>query len=485
MSKLIVVSNRVAAPQEQGVGSTGGLAMALSAALRNRSGVWFGWSGETTEAFTGQATSKRIGGVTVALLDLEEQDRQEYYNGYANRVLWPLFHYRSDLIAYERSFEEGYERVNGRFADALLPLIEQDDLIWVQDYHLLSLARELRKRGAKNRIGFFLHVPWPGRRQLTTFPRHATLVEGMLDYDLIGFQTRDSQQAFAEYIVHQADGDISIDGIVDAFGKRTRIGAFPIGIDAADFARSVRSPMARAAYKRTRASLLRRKMIVGVDRLDYSKGLEERFLAYEQLFVDYPEYLEKVFFLQIATPSRDDVDAYQEIRARLDAQTGRINGAYADIDWVPIRYVNKAYRRDVLAGIYRAAHVGLVTPLRDGMNLVAKEYVAAQDPRDPGVLVLSELAGAAEQLKDALIVNPFSREGMAEAMRQALAMPLRERLARWNALYEGIARDDVLNWRDSFLKALAEGDQRAASPESPQRTSGADNLVSDHVGRYQ
>jgi trehalose 6-phosphate synthase len=197
-------------------------------------------------------------------------------------------------------------------------------------------------------------------------------------------------------------------------------------------------------------------MVVGVDRLDYSKGLEERFLAYEQLLADHPDWAERVFLLQIATPSRDTVQTYQEIRAKLDAVSGRINGAYATMDWVPIRYVNRAHRRDDLAGVYRAAHVGLVTPLRDGMNLVAKEYVAAQDPEDPGVLVLSKYAGAAEQMEAALIVNPFSREEMSEALATALAMPRDERIARWRQLMDGVLRDDVSAWRDRFVEALRE-----------------------------
>jgi trehalose 6-phosphate synthase len=454
MGRLIVVSNRVNPPDDPGAGSAGGLAMALAAALRDGRGLWFGWSGETCEKFTGNLSIQQVGGVTVVLVDLEEQDRQEYYNGYANRTLWPLFHYRTDLVAFERSFDEGYGRVNTRFAETLRPLIQDDDLIWVQDYHLLPLARELRRRGVRNRIGFFLHVPWPARRLLTTLPRHEELVEALFDCDLIGFQTRDSCEAFREYVDYGVGGEWDADSVT-AFGKRSQVGVFPIGIDAADFARAVESTQAKAAFDRTRASLLGRKMIIGVDRLDYSKGLEERFCAYEQLLSDHPDELEKVFFLQIATPSRDEVEAYQDIRGRLDALSGRINGAFADIDWVPIRYVNRAYRRDALAGIFRAADVGLVTPLRDGMNLVAKEYVAAQDPADPGVLILSELAGAAEQMREALIVNPFSREDMAEAILRALTMPLEERSARWSALYEGVQRDNVGVWRESFVAALA------------------------------
>ncbi|OYX72777.1 MAG: alpha,alpha-trehalose-phosphate synthase (UDP-forming) [Caulobacter sp. 32-67-35] len=456
MSRLIVVSNRVNPPSDAGVGTAGGLAMALAAALREYSGVWFGWSGETTDAFTGQISMQRVGGVTVALVDLEEQDREEYYDGYANRTLWPLFHSRTDLAAYERSFGEGYQRVNRRFAETLAPLIGPGDLVWIHDYHLIPLAEELRRLGVTNRIGFFLHIPWPGRRLLTTLPQHRQLVESLLAYDLVGFQTRDALEAFSDYVGRELELVID-DGVIEANGRRTRIGAFPIGIEATAFAELAQGEAAKATFDRVRLSQTGRKMIVGVDRLDYSKGLEERFLAYEQMLADHPDWAERVFLLQIATPSRDAVQAYQEIRARLDGVSGRINGAYATVDWVPIRYVNRTHRRDELAGVYRAAHVGLVTPLRDGMNLVAKEYVAAQDPEDPGVLVLSRYAGAAEQMEDALIVNPFSREETSEALELALAMPRRERIARWTRLMEGVVRDDVAAWRDRFVSAL-EGD---------------------------
>lgn len=464
MGRLIVVSNRVQSPSDSATGSAGGLAMALAAALREHSGLWFGWSGETVETFTGGVSMRRSGSVNVATLDLDEQDRQEYYNGYANKTLWPLFHYRTDLAAHERSFDAGYERVNERFAAALAPLVRPDDVLWVHDYHLIPLARELRRRGLANRIGFFLHIPWPSRRVLTNLPRHQDLVEALLDYDLIGFQTTDSRDAFQAYVTEGLGGTVSAAGEVSALGKRTRVGAFPIGIDVEDFREAAASPTAQAVHRRMRRSMTGRKMILGVDRLDYSKGLEERFLAYEQFLADGTEQLENVFMLQIATLSRDEVDAYQDLRARLDAVSGRINGAYATIDWVPLRYVNRSYRRDELAGVYRAAHLGLVTPLRDGMNLVAKEYVAAQDPENPGVLVLSQFAGAAEQMTAALIVNPFSREDVAEAIRLGLAMPKAERLSRWRELMDGVQAHGVSQWCDDFLGELF-------STRSPRKVS--------------
>jgi trehalose 6-phosphate synthase len=456
MSRLIVVSNRVNPPTDPGVGTAGGLAMALSAALREEKGIWFGWSGEITEHFTGKPSIQKVGGVTVALVDLEEQDRAEYYDGYANRTLWPLFHYRTDLTAYERSFNEGYLRVNERFAETLLPLIRPDDLIWVQDYHLIPLASELRRRGVKNHIGFFLHTPWPARSVFNTLPRHLELVETFFAYDLVGFHTHNYLDAFSDYVFHEAAGEFRYP-CAEAFGRRVQLGVFPIGIDVEQFRSALSGKASRDYYERVRTSKLDRKMLLGVDRLDYSKGLEERFLAYERFLDDNPDRAEQVFLLQIATPSRTGVDAYKDLRSLLDTISGRVNGTHATVDWVPLRYVNKTYRRDELGGIYRAAEIGLVTPLRDGMNLVAKEYVAAQDEADPGVLILSQFAGAAEQMKDALIVNPLSPEDVADAIRRGLDMPLSERRRRWQSLMDGIINGDVTAWRDAFVAALKKG----------------------------
>jgi len=458
MSRLIVVSNRVNPPpapdKGDGEGSVGGLAMALAAALREYSGIWFGWSGKTTPQFTGQLAMQRIDGVTTATVDLEEGDYQEYYNGYANMTLWPLFHYRVDLTAYDRSFGEGYDRVNKRFAETLLPLIEPDDVIWVHDYHLIPMARELRRMGVTNRIGFFLHIPWPAHQLVVTLPRHRPLVEAMFDYDLIGFQTEESRHAFEGYVVSEVNGSVGPGDALSAFGKTTRAAVFPIGIDAADFARITDSPRARKVYDRMLAHSVFRKMVVGVDRLDYSKGLEERLVGFERFLHDNPDQRREVMLLQIAPISRDEVEAYQDLRGRLDGLIGRINGAYAEMDFTPIRYVNRSYRRDELAGVYRAAKVGLVTPLRDGMNLVAKEYVAAQDPDDPGVLILSRFAGAARQLSDALIINPNSPEEISDALSRALSMDLAERKRRWETLFHNVQTQDVTAWRDHFVQTL-------------------------------
>jgi len=471
MSRLIVVSNRVSPPTARGEETVGGLAMALSAALREYSGIWFGWSGQTAPEFTGEMHTQTADGVTVATVDLEEADVHEYYNGYANKTLWPLFHYRVDLTEYQRSFGEGYGRVNRRFAETLAPLIEEGDLIWVQDYHLIPLARELRSLGVKNRIGFFLHIPWPAHQLVVTLPRHRQLVESLFHYDLIGFQTREHLQAFEGYVTTEAGGNLLDDGVMHCFGRSVRAGAFPIGIDADNFAQLLDTPQANRSYDIMAAHSVFRSMIVGVDRLDYSKGLEERMLGFERLLTDHPEFRREVLLLQIAPVSRDSVEAYQDLRTRLDGQIGRINGEFGDMDWSPIRYVNKNYRRDELAGIYRAAKIGLVTPLRDGMNLVAKEYVAAQNPADPGVLILSRFAGSALQMRQALIVNPYNPEEVADALRRALTMPREERLERWQALYECVQEEDVTAWRDAYVRALSgeDEDHDAASPPNLTR----------------
>jgi len=454
MSRLIVVSNRVSAPKDPAAGSAGGLAMALSAALRKYEGLWFGWSGETVEHFTGELNIEDRAGVAVATVDLEPQDVDEYYNGYANKTLWPLFHHRIDLTAYERSYGEGYERTNRRFAEVLQPLLRPDDVIWIHDYHMIPMARDLRRLGVKNRIGFFLHTPWPARQLLVTLPHHRRLVESMFDFDLLGFQTREWLGLFQRYVEVEAGGKVRADGRVEAFGRSVQTGAFPIGIDVDGFLAARDSPLGRRTYDRMSASAAFRSMIVGVDRLDYSKGLEQRLLGYEQFLEDNPELRGEVFLLQVTPISRDEVDTYQDMRVRLEALAGRVNGAYADMDWQPIRYLNRTFRRDQLAGIYRAAKAGLVTHMSDGMNLVAKEYVAAQDPEDPGVLILSRFAGAAEQMGEALLVNPFSREELSEAIQKALTMPREERIRKWKALMKVVRDTDVARWRDDYVQAL-------------------------------
>jgi trehalose 6-phosphate synthase len=449
--------------KKRGSGAEGGLAVAVNAALKERGGIWFGWSGQISEQESNEAETFNVGNITYASVDLTQKDHAEYYNGFANRTLWPLFHYRLDLTDFNRRNLLGYLRVNQLLASRLLPLLEPDDLIWVHDYHLIPMAELLRTAGCNQRMGFFLHIPWPAMEVLLALPNHMEIVRSLSVYDLVGFQTDRDLRAFLDYIEQEAGGKVGKDGTVSVFGRRFKAEAFPIQIDTDNVTEASREAINSRQTKRLKASLRGRDLIIGVDRLDYSKGLVTRMEAYELLLTNYPANRGQVTFLQIAPPSRSDVPEYVEIRQELEYAAGRINGAFAEFDWNPIRYLNKGFTRQTLTGFYRLGRVGLVTPLRDGMNLVAKEFVAAQDPKDPGVLVLSRFAGAARELNGALVVNPYDVEGVAEALQVALTLGLKERKERWNAMYEQLRTHDVHYWREQFLDSLAGVRKRRAS----------------------
>lgn len=455
--RLVIVSNRVAVPTARGApGAQGGLAGALDAALRKTKGLWFGWSGEDCERPAAEPHVRDDGDVTFAIVDLSPQDLEDYYNGYANSTLWPLFHYRLDLTEFERETGRGYERVNRRFAETLAPLLRADDIVWVHDYHLIPLGADLRRRAAGNRIGFFLHIPWPPASLLVSLPFHRRLVRSMLAYDLVGFQCDEWLNSFLHYcrtelgaLVDEATGRIEL------AGRATVARTYPIGIDFDHFSALSTTGEARQAAQRVLSSTRHRTAMVGVDRLDYSKGLPERLDGIGRFFDRYPDRVHDLVFIQIAPPSRGDIGSYQKIRAELERKTGQINGARSRIDLVPIRYVNQGHTPAELNGIYSACKIGLVTPLRDGMNLVAKEYIAAQDPDDPGVLILSRFAGAAQQLSEALLVNPQSPDDIASAIRDALDMPVDERKGRWRVMFDCVRRQNVQAWSDSFIRDLA------------------------------
>ena len=458
MSRLVVISNRVAVPKARGAaGAQGGLAGALNAALKENGGIWFGWSGQEIDAFTGNIDVRRsLDGVTTATIDLEPQDVEEYYNGYANSTLWPLFHYRIDLTEYEREFGKGYERVNDLFAQSVFSLIEPDDIVWVHDYHFIPLGERLRARGIGNKLGFFLHIPWPPTNLLVSLPYHERLVRTLLAYDLVGFQNSTWLDSFLHYCGKELGAQIDEQtGTIVLDGRTTVARAYPIGIDFDHFTARGREPLAQEAEDRLAVSLRGRTGMIGVDRLDYSKGIPERIDGIGRFFDSNADRVKDLVFIQIAPPSREDIDSYQNIRSLLEQKCGQINGARSDVDLVPIRYVNKGYDQAELFGFYRACKIGLVTPLRDGMNLVAKEYVAAQDPDDPGVLVLSRFAGAAQQLQDAVLVNPHSPDDLAHAIRLALDMPLEERKARWEKLIVSVREENVLRWTDNFIADLS------------------------------
>ncbi len=385
--------------------------------------------------------------------DLNERDHDEYYNQFSNAVLWPAFHYRLDLVSFQREAWEGYQRVNAMLADKLLPLIEPDDTLWIHDYHLLPFASELRKRGVNNRIGFFLHIPFPTPEIFNALPPHAELLEQLCDYDLLGFQTESDRTAFLDSIAMQTRLSDLGDKRYQAWGKAFSTEVYPIGIDPDEITRNAKGPLPPKLVQ-LKNELKNVKNIFSVERLDYSKGLPERFLAYETLLEKYPQHHGKIRYTQIAPTSRGDVQAYQDIRHQLETAAGRINGQFGQLGWTPLYYLNQHFDRKLLMKVFRYSDVGLVTPLRDGMNLVAKEYVAAQDPDNPGVLVLSQFAGAAQELNSALIVNPYDRDEVAAALDRALSMPLAERIARHSAMLDVIRENDIHNWQARFVDDL-------------------------------
>src|SRR5918993_1793803 len=453
--RLVVVSNRVAVPDPTGKGSAGGLAVALKEAFEAHRGLWFGWSGKV--AAQPSTTPKIVdkGNVQYALMDLTPLDRQEYYNGFANRALWPIMHYRIGLSEFSRADYAGYLRVNRRFASALARLIQPDDLVWVHDYHLIPLASELRAAGITNPIGYFHHIPWPAPEVFGALPGSTELLRVIPDYDLVGVQTERDADNLRRSLVQELGAIHRRADLLDVGSRRVRIKSAPIGIDVNGLQQAAQRTGSSRLLKQTIAGLGSRKLIIGVDRLDYSKGIPERMEAFERFLVSHPEHRGQVTYLQIAPTSRSEVPEYATLSRVVNETLGRINGSLGEPGWVPIHYLTSPYSRAVLAGLYRLARVGLVTPIRDGMNLVAKEYVAAQDPQDPGVLVLSKFAGAAEELTDALIVNPNDKVEVAEALQHALHMSREERVTRWQALLNILWDSDVSRWAASFIEDLA------------------------------
>lgn len=442
MGRLIVVSNRVPSPSER-TQPAGGLAVGLQDAVRGVESVWFGWSGHHTEDAAAQTPSlETVDGVTYATIDLTTEQHERYYENFSNGLLWPLFHYRVGIIDFDREDLRVYQEVNALFAEKLLPLLKPDDTIWVHDYHLFSLGHELRARGVTSRIGFFLHIPFPPWSMTRVLPCAAEFLRDMAEYDLIGVQTDEDAHNLRDCF--------------EMFGHSKRAYAFPIGIDPTSFRQDAVDNIADTEVSRLLSSLRGRKLIIGVDRLDYSKGLIERLRGYEALLKRYPQHLREAVFLQISPISRAGVSSYQDLRRKLDETVGFINGQHADFDWTPIRYLTQPVPRNLLAAFHRMADIALVTPLRDGMNLVAKEFVAAQDEHNPGSLILSHFAGAAPDMSEALLVNPYDKDEIADALHKALTMPLEERQTRWRALNDEVGRNTAAEWARRFLSMLEE-----------------------------
>jgi trehalose 6-phosphate synthase len=468
MNRLVVVSNRVPAPSAAGA-QAGGLAVALEALMESRGGVWFGWSGKVVD--TPSDTPKRLdaGQVRFATLDLSPEEHERYYNEFANSTLWPLLHSMSELMTFDRRNAQSYRAVNQRFTDALVPMLSAGDVIWVHDYHLMCMPAMLREQGVGAPIGFFLHIPFPSPDVLASVPEAGALVRDLMASDLIGFQTENDLENFAEAAVRLGDAERLAGGWLQVNGRRVRLGAFPVEIEAHEFAGIAEDAWRSVPTERLRRSLAGQQLILGVDRMDPTKGLPQRLAGYRRLLETREQFHRRVTFLQIAAESRKDVVAYRDLRNQIEQEAGGINSLFSEADWTPLRLIARAGARSTMAGYMREARVGLVTPLRDGMNLVAKEFVAAQDPQDPGVLVLSRFAGAARQLQAAILVNPYDVDEVADAIEQALTMGLPERKARWRTNWAAIEDASALGWGRSFLAALLRASARTAERQQEQR----------------
>lgn len=453
MSRLIVVSNRMGDPSKP---AQGGLAVALNGALNRLGGIWMGWGGEHGDVASGSGrlTTRQHGKVTLAALELNREDYEGYYEGFANSVLWPVFHHRSDLMDSTQAAINAYRRVNRVFAQHLQAMVEPGDVIWVHDYHLIPLAMELRAAGVTNRIGFFLHIPMPPSQLVSTVPESDWLMRSFFYYDVVGFQTRADTTNFQLYAQRQIDNARVEGDRIFAYGKSVVARAFPIGIDVEQFRDLLKENEAKALIDELSSKSQGRRWISGVERLDYSKGLPERMQIFRHLLRKYPHNRETSTLVQIAPPTRENVEAYADIREELERLSGAVNGEFATIDWTPIRYIHRHVSRTRLAALFSISKVGLVTPLRDGMNLVAKEYVAVQDDDDPGVLVLSEFAGAAEEMVEAMLVNPYNIDQSADVLERALSMPIEERQQRQAALKKRVEDGNVIAWCNDFLEEL-------------------------------
>ncbi len=453
---LVVVSNRVARGKTNEP-MTGGLAAALLPVVEKSGAIWVGSSGRVRDGTQKEpfAEIEALGAGALAMLDLPAAHYGGYYEGFANSALWPALHSRTDLIRSSQQDYLSYREVNAFMARALKQFIKPDTVFWIQDYHFLALGAELRDLGVAQPVGFFLHTPWPARTIVAGVPHHRELVEAMLAYDLIGFQTEDDYENFLGYL--RSDLDLRIEnGVVTSRYGTSRMAVFPIGIDPEKFARQAAKAISHPDVSRLRRSLNGERLAIGVDRLDYSKGLVNRIEAFDRMWTLQPALQRAVSLLQIATPSRGAIEAYGNLQNEVAKLVSDVNGRHGEVDWTPIRYLNKGFSQTVLSGLYRTAQVGVVTPLHDGMNLVAKEYVAAQNPADPGVLVLSKFAGAANELDTALLVNPHDIDGMARTIALALSMPLLERRMRWEAMMTKLRNHTIQQWFADFLDALQE-----------------------------
>ncbi len=462
-SRLVAVSNRLPITLVRKGDSwtikpgAGGLVTALAPVLKNRGGLWIGWSGAALGediANKIEPASKEVG-YQLHPVQLTQSEVQDFYHGFSNEVIWPLFHDLQSRCNFRPRYWYGYLEVNKKFAGVAAKFSNESDFIWVHDYHLMSMAKALKDLGVQRKTGFFLHIPFPSLDIFLKLPWREQVLRNLLEYDLVGFQTMRDRRNFLTCIQRLCPGMKSYGRgavvRVNVGGREVRVGAFPISIDFDAFEHQASSrPVADTAWFLHEA-IPERQVILGVDRLDYTKGLPEKFKAFRNALERYPELHKKVTLVQVVVPSREGVPEYQSLKAEIDRLVGEINGKFTCSNWVPIHYLYRSLDRQELLAYYRLAEIALVTPLKDGMNLVAKEYCAC-NMEGNGVLILSEFAGAAAQLQTgAILVNPYDVEGVANAIFRAFTMKMSERRRRMRRLREVVKRRNIFWWVDSFL----------------------------------
>lgn len=454
MSKLIILSNRVCIPNGQKP-AAGGLAVAIQDALNDIGGIWLGWNGMKVDHLEGLSFNVlRKDNIQYITCPLTQTQYSNYYAGFANNTLWPAMHYRSDLIEYNAEEYAGYQQVNYLFAKKILEIAEPEDTIWIHDYHFLSVAKYCRELGMQNKIGFFLHIPFAPLFIWQKISCAQQLITDLCQYDVVGLQTEKDQKVCMQVCSSLLKAQKIRQTVLSYHQRLTLIKCYPIGVNPNAIQKVAQQFIDVQDFLTRPIELSSSKTIIGVDRIDYSKGLLERFLSYAEFLEKFPEYKQHIRHLQIACPCRLEVATYQRLFERFKIKIEMINQEFGQKNWKPIECIYEAIKHHHLMQIYRQADVCWISSIRDGMNLVAKEYIAAQNPFNPGVLILSKYAGAAEHMTEALLVDPTNKTAMVKTLKTALDMPQQERISRYKQLMKGLKDFDINDWRNAFLNDL-------------------------------
>ncbi len=472
--RLIVLSNRLPYVLENHTRDrwtlkpgSGGLVTALLPVLRDRGGIWIGWSGtteevpEVDEVFRG---ASREAGYLLKPVSLTQEEIDRYYHGYSNESVWPLFHDLQSRCAFNPDYWHTYVKVNRRFANALAEDCRPDDFVWVHDYQLMDVAHHLRDAGCLANLAFFLHIPFPAPDIFMKLPERNTVLASLLAYDLVGFQTQRDRRNFIQCVrMLMKNARVRVDGhlhTVRLGDYEIHVGSFPIGIDANSFADAATTPEVEERLRSIRSLYANRQIVLGLDRLDYTKGIPERLRAFANLLERFPEVRGRIHLVQVVVPSREGIPEYDDLRVEIERTVARINGRYSELGWVPVHYLYRSLPRTELLAFYRSADIALITPLKDGMNLVAKEFCAC-NIEENSVLVLSQFAGASAQLgQAALVVNPYDVEQTADAVYNAFRMSQGERRYRMRRLRRNVRTQNVFWWVDSFMRAAIDKELR-------------------------